>query len=326
MSSTLRARLSTNASERRSETSQFLDDVLVGLAMSPKRIPSKYLYDRRGSELFDQICELPEYYPTRTELKITRHYARQIAAQIGPRAMLVELGSGSSVKTRIVLNHLQEPVAYVPVDISYEHLYHAARQLSLIYPRLTILPVHGDFAKQLDLPASQGERVRVVYFPGSTIGNFTPDEMHTVLLKIGTICQHHGGLLVGIDLQKDVATLEAAYNDRQGVTAEFNRNVLRRINRELAADFDVDAFDHSATYDACRHRIDIRLVSRRRQSVQIAGQRFDFELGEPILTEYSHKFTVDGFARLAMRAGFALQTHWTDPNRYFALLYLIRSS
>jgi dimethylhistidine N-methyltransferase len=314
------------ASERRPDASEFLSDILTGLAMTPKRIASKYLYDRRGSRLFDRICELPEYYLTRTELQITEQSAGEIAERIGSRAMLIELGSGSSVKTRIMLDHLRDPAAYVPIDISHEHLLQTARELAQAYPQLTILPVDGDFTKDVELPAApRRERRRVVYFPGSTIGNFTSSEMQSVLGQIGRMCRVQGGLLVGIDLEKDVRTIEAAYNDSQGVTAEFNRNLLRRINRELGADFDLDSFRHSATYDMGHHRVDIRLISERRQTVHVAGERLEFAAGEPILTEYSHKFTIDGFAQSAARAGFSLESYWTDAEHLFALLLLTRT-
>jgi dimethylhistidine N-methyltransferase len=326
MSAELNVRLSTDLHILRPAEHEFCNDVLAGLAMSPKRIPSKYLYDRRGSRLFDAICDLPEYYLTRTELEITQRFAGEMAAQIGPRAMLIELGSGSSVKTRIMLNHLHSPVVYVPVDISQDHLLQTAAELAVAYPQLQILPVHGDFTRELQLPGpDRQETGRTVYFPGSTIGNFTADESKSVLGRIGTLCGIGGGLLVGIDLQKDVSTIEAAYNDNQGITAEFNLNLLRRINRELGANFDLRSFHHLAFYDPSHCRIDIRLISDRNQIVCVAGSQFRFAKGEPIHTEYSHKFTVDGFASLAERAGFTLRRDWTDKKRFFALLYLIRA-
>ncbi len=308
----------------RPERREFYNDVLHGLAQSPKRLPCKYLYDRRGSRLFDAICELPEYYLTRAELQITQQYAREIAAQVGPHAELIELGSGSSVKTRILLNHLPSPAAYLPVDISCQHLYRTAAELALVYPEVKVQPICADFTRELDLLPRQEAR-RTVYFPGSTIGNFTRRQTLGILHRIARVCGVGGGLLIGIDLQKDIPTIEAAYNDTQGVTARFNLNLLRRMNRELGADFECSAFRHFAFYDQAHHRVDIRLISDCDQTVKLGSSRFDISAGEAIRTEYSYKFTIDGFARLAQHAGFALRCHWTDANDYFALLYLVRT-
>jgi dimethylhistidine N-methyltransferase len=325
MSAASNACLAASAFELQPAAEELCADILSGMAMSPKRIPCKYLYDQRGSKLFDAICELPEYYLTRTESLITRRFAPEIAEQIGPRAALVELGSGSSVKTRIILDHLKAPVAYVPVDISQEHLAQTAAELALAYPRLEILPVHGDFTRNLTLPSPRRTPARrSVYFPGSTIGNFVRGEAIHVLRQIGKLCGAQGGLLVGIDLQKDVPTIEAAYNDSQGITAQFNLNLLTRINRELGADFDIRSFRHWAAYDQVHCRMDIRLISQRDQNVRVAGSQFTLAAGEPILTEYSHKFTIDGFASLGDQAGFELRRQWTDDDHYFALLYLVR--
>jgi dimethylhistidine N-methyltransferase len=308
----------------RPDRREFYNDVLNGLAQSPKRLPCKYLYDRRGSQLFDAICDLPEYYLTRAELQITQQYAPEIAEQVGPHAELIELGSGSSVKTRILLDQLASPAAYLPVDISRKHLYHTAAELMRDYPGLNVRPICADFTRDFNLLPPQEAR-RTVYFPGSTIGNFTPGETCDILHQIASACGVGGGLLVGIDLQKEVPTIEAAYNDADGITAEFSLNLLRRINRELGADFDCGAFRHFAFYDQAHHRVDIRLISDCSQTVRIGRSRFEFSAGEAIHTEYSYKFTVDGFARLAQQAGFALRCHWTDANDLFALLYLVRT-
>ncbi len=301
----------------------FLADVLAGLGESPKCTPSKYFYDKRGSELFDRICELDEYYPTRCELDIMEEHASQMGAAIGPGAMLVEFGSGSSVKTRYLLDALPEGVAYVPVDISGEHLREAAGEIAHDYPKIEVLPVCTDFSRDFALPvASRAPTHVAVYFPGSTIGNFTPQRAGDLLRRIALLCGGGGGLLIGVDLKKDVETIEAAYNDRDGVTAEFNLNLLRRMNRELGANFDLEQFSHRATYNVEMGRVETRLVSQRAQVVTVGGKKIDFSRGETITTEYSHKYTVAEFAEIAAGAGLSLKREWTDRERYFAVLHL----
>ena len=301
----------------------FRSDVLAGLRQSPKRLPCKYFYDKRGSELFDQICQLDEYYLTRRELAIMERHAVEMGRQIGRGVMLVEYGSGSSVKTRYLLDGLPDPVAYVPVDISGEHLQETARELARDYPRIEILPVCADFTKDFALPLSERASTHAaVYFPGSTIGNFMPEGAIELLARITKLCGTGGGLLIGIDLRKDTRTIEAAYNDRRGVTAQFNLNLLRRINRELDADFDLGQFSHRAIYCAEIGRIEISLVSRGAQVVTVGGEVFEFAKGEAISTEYSHKYTVDQFAAMAAGAGLTLRREWTDEDRYFAALHL----
>ena len=303
---------------------QFLSDVLSGLRQSPKRTPSKYFYDKRGSELFDRICQLEEYYPTRCELDIMEQYAPQMGAAIGPGAMLVEFGSGSSVKTRYLLDALPKAVAYVPVDISCEHLHQAAVEIAGDYPAIEVLPVCADFTGDFALPAaSRAPTHTAVDCPGSTIGNLSLDRGVDLLRRIGRLCGRGGGLLIGIDLKKDVATIEAAYNDRDGVTAQFNLNLLRRMNRELGATFDLDQFSHRATYNSEMGRVETHLVSECTQVVTVGGNRFEFVSGETIATEHSHKYTVDEFAELASGAGLALRRHWTDRNGFFAVLHLV---
>ena len=303
----------------------FRADVLAGLARSPKTLSCKYFYDRRGSQLFDDICRLPEYYLTRSELAIMDRYAGDMADEIGPRAMLVELGSGSSVKVRLLLDRLEHTAAYAPIDISWEHLHATANRLQRDYPFLEILPTAADFTERLWLPASRvTPRRRIVYFPGSTIGNFRMGAARRILRRIAHLCAPGGALLLGVDLEKDPATIEAAYNDAAGVTAEFNLNLLRRINRELDADFDLDAFQHSAFYDRRYKRVDIRLESRRTQRVRVGAASYRFARGEAIRTEYSHKYTIDGLAELADEAGFTLRRYWTDDRQYFAVAYLVR--
>ncbi|MGD9722541.1 MAG: L-histidine N(alpha)-methyltransferase [Pirellulales bacterium] len=305
------------------QASIFLHDVLAGLSASHKRIPCKYFYDKRGSELFDRICTLEEYYPTRTELAIMERHAAEMGAQIGPGAMLVEFGSGSSVKTRYLLDGLPQPVAYVPVDISGEHLYETAAELSLDYPHIEILPVCADFSGDFALPAATSKPTHTaVYFPGSTIGNFLPRRAIALLRRIATLCGTGGGLLIGIDLRKDARTISAAYNDALGVTAEFNLNLLRRINRDLQGDFDLSQFAHRADYDPLRGRVEMYLVSQRPQVVHLGGRTFEFATGETICTEYSHKYSVAEFAELGAAAGLSLHRVWTDRAGYFAVLHL----
>lgn len=304
-------------------TEKFLHEVLAGLNSRPRRLPCKYFYDEQGSQLFEQICDLDEYYLTRTELAIMQRSAAEMGDRIGPRVMLVEYGSGSSIKTRILLDHLTDPIACVLVDLSCEHLQQTAARIASDYPAIEIIPVCQDFTGEIELPAArQRASRRVVYFPGSTVGNFEPQETRTLLAGIARLCGEKGGLLIGIDLQKDTATLEAAYNDRAGVTAEFNLNLLRRINRELGGDFNIERFAHRSIYNTDQHRIEMHLVSQSEQIVSIGQHKFQFAVGESICTEYSHKYSIGGFAELAAEAGFTLDKHWTDEDRLFAVLYL----
>jgi dimethylhistidine N-methyltransferase len=319
-------RIATSALAIRGRASQarrvFLRDVLAGLRMTPKTLPCKYFYDARGSALFDRICQLDEYYLTRSELAIMDRFASEMGQQIGPGAMLIEYGSGSSVKTRYLLDALPDGVAYVPVDISGQHLQQTAGELARDYPRLEILPVCADFTQHFSLPASKRPATHAaVYFPGSTIGNFQPDAAAGLLCRIARLCGKDGGLLIGIDLKKEPALIEAAYNDSLGVTARFNLNLLCRINRELKADFDVGRFSHQARYNRELGRIEMYLASNAAQCVSIAGQTFAFAAGETISTEYSHKYTVDEFAAIAAAAGLELHQKWTDDDGYFAVLH-----
>lgn len=302
----------------------FLHDVISGLNDEPKTLPCKYFYDKRGSELFDQICELPEYYLTRAEANIMRRYAGEMAAQIDRGVRLVEYGSGSSTKTRLLLDHLIDPAAYVPVDISAEHLEETARDLRANYPHIEILPVAADFTQPFELPQPrQTPTHTAVYFPGSTIGNFEREAAAALLRQMAGHCDRGGGLLIGVDLKKDTATLEAAYNDAQGVTDAFNRNMLRRINRELDADFAIDEFQHVAEYNADAGRIEIFLESQGEQRVNVDGHEFDFDDGERIVTEHSHKYTIDEFSELAGSAGFVHHRHWSDSSDRFAVIHYV---
>jgi dimethylhistidine N-methyltransferase len=301
-----------------------LQDVLRGLALPQKNIPSLYFYDQRGSELFDAITELPEYYPTRTEIGILERYGAEMAAALGPGVRLIELGSGSALKTELLLARLKDPAAYVPVEISREHLMASAARIAADFPGLEVLPVTADFTEPYELPEPTRRRVErnVAFFPGSTIGNF-PRPMAADLLA--NTCREvgpGGAMLVGVDLVKDRETLERAYNDAAGVTAEFNLNLLVRLNRELGADFDVDAFAHRAVWDAEAARIEMRLISSRAQRVTVAGRAFDFAAGEVLVTEYSHKHKPEAFRGLAQGAGFVLARTWTDRDGLFSVQLL----
>lgn len=306
------------------ERQHFLQDVIEGLSNPQKTIPPKYFYDERGSQLFDRICELDEYYPTRTELAILRDNIDEIAEVIGPRCLLIEYGSGSSLKTRILLDHIDDLAAYVPLDISKDHLRKSATDLAASYPGLAVVPVCADFTADFEVPAAVGAvGRRVVFFPGSTIGNFEHDQALSFLRHTADACGEGGGLLIGVDLIKDVAVLEAAYNDRDGVTAAFNLNLLKRINRELGADFCIEAFEHRAKFNAALSRIEMHLVSRKRQKVAVDGTVVSFDEGDTIHTESSHKFALDDFrTSLAEPAGFTVRRIWTDPRRFFSVQYL----
>jgi len=299
----------------------FASDLLTGLGKSPKEISCKYFYDREGSRLFEAICALPEYYQTRTETALLAAHAGEIAALIGPDAEIVEFGAGSSRKVRILLDALRNPRAYTPVDISGDYLREVARALAADYPALRLRPLAADFTLPMAIPPVAGAARRAGFFPGSTIGNFRPDAA-TALLRRMRACLGGGGLLVGVDLVKAPARLHEAYNDAAGITASFNKNLLARANRELGADFDLENFAHYAPYNAAAHRIEMYLVSLRRQSVRLAGRRFDFAEGEPVHTEDSHKYTIEGFREMAVRAGFLPRAVWCDPDRLFSVHWL----
>jgi dimethylhistidine N-methyltransferase len=300
---------------------RFRADVLAGLARPRKRLSAKYFYDAVGSHLFDRITELPEYYLTRTELGILREHAPAMAARCGPRCLLIELGAGSLVKVRLLLAPLTDPTAYAPVDVSDDHLRAAVAALADDYPALDVRPVIADFTGPFELPAVSA-RKRVVFFPGSTLGNFDPPEADALLKRIAGLVGPGGGLLLGVDLRKPVEVLEPAYNDAAGVTAAFNRNLLVRINRELGADFDPAAFQHRAFFNRTRSRIEMHLVSARAQRVRIGSETFDFRAGESIHTENSYKYDLSELAARAARCGLALDETWTDVQQYFAVLYL----
>lgn len=302
-----------------------LEDVLRGLALPEKNIPSLYFYDQRGSELFDAITELPEYYPTRTEISILERHGEEMARAIGPGARLIELGSGSALKTELLLARLQEPAAYVPVEISRDHLLASAARIAADFPGLEVLPVTADFTEPFDLPEPRHHQVQrnVAFFPGSTIGNFPRSMAADLLRSTSQEVGPGGAMLIGVDLAKDPRTLERAYNDDAGVTARFNLNLLERLNRELGADFDLAAFSHRATWNEAECRIEMRLVSAVEQSVRVAGQEFAFQAGESLVTEYSHKYTREAFRALAEANGFLVEQVWTDPGQLFSVQLLI---
>lgn len=309
----------------RSAPSPFGQALLDGLTSTPKRVEPKWFYDEAGSRLFDEICELPEYYVTRTETAILREAASEIAGHLGAGVTLFEPGAGSTVKVRLLLDQLKPPVTYVPADISAAHLEASAAELTEAYPDLDVRPFACDFTRAFSLPADLPAHPVTVFFPGSTIGNFEPKQAERLLARFAGL-PRATALLIGVDLRKDVGRLIRAYDDSAGVTAAFNRNLLVRANRELGADFDVEAFHHLACYDAKTHRIEMHLESVEDQVVRVAGHAIRFRRGETIHTENSYKFDADGFAELAGRAGWRRRTAlWRDPERLFAVMLFFRA-
>lgn len=304
------------------EPDDLFAEVIAGLEAEHKTLPCKYFYDAEGSRLFDQICELDEYYPTRTESAILDEHATAISHAVGEQALVIELGSGSSTKTHGLLRALVRPAGYVPVDISREHLTEAAERIASRFPDLPVWPVCADFNVEFELPErGTHENRRLIFFPGSTIGNFDRQSRLALLRRMVDLCGDSGGLLlIGVDLVKEVGRLESAYDDAKGVTAAFNLNLLTRINRELGSNFDPSRFRHRACFNADESRIEMYLVSQIDQEVQIDGQTFSFELDESICTEHSYKFTIDEFCALAAEAGWSLEESWTDREDLFATL------
>jgi len=302
-----------------------LTSLIAGLMQPQKMISPKYFYDEAGSKLFDNITQLPEYYLTDTELAIMEAHIEEMADLVGAQASLIEFGAGSGMKTRLLLEHMHSPAAYVPVDISEEHLLDSQQGIQADFPDIEVLPVAADFLHPFDLPNPATMPLRnVVYFPGSTIGNFEEDDALDLLRVMHTEAGKDGALLIGVDLQKDPAVIDAAYNDTAGVTAEFNRNMLRHLNREFDSDFDLDAFEHRATYKPDEGRVVVELVSTRAQKAHIGDARIDFERDESIITEYSHKYTLEGFAAFANQAGFTVDKVWTDSRDWFSVHYCTR--
>ena len=298
--------------------------MISGLSDRPKRLPCKFFYDERGSRLFDRICELDAYYPTRTEIGLLKDNAEHISRLIGPGAHLIELGSGASIKIRMLLDAIPDLAQYTAVDISREFLVESTEALARDYPDVSVLAVCADFTRTFEVPNPEHrpEAQRVAFFPGSTIGNFHPEEALALLQRIRTMLGSDGGLLIGTDLKKNPDTLYAAYNDTDGVTAEFNLNLLNRINAELDGSFDIDGFDHHAPYLEKDGKIEMRLISKRDQRASVGPKEFFFRAGEYIHTENSYKFTVQQFRRLCARAGFAFRKCWTDSDNLFGLHYL----
>jgi dimethylhistidine N-methyltransferase len=305
--------------ERADAASSFAHDVIAGLTARPKRLPPKYFYDETGARLFEQITALPEYYLTRCELEILRERARDIARFFPAPSALVEFGSGSSKKMRILLAAAPAIAAYAPVDISSEMLIQEANELRRDYPRLAVLPVEADFTKPFALPAAAAGMAHTGFFPGSTIGNFEPDEARAFLRHAGRMLGSGAALIIGVDLVKDPSILHAAYNDEAGLTAKFNLNLLTRINRELGGNFDLASFEHRAFYNSERHRIEMHLVSKKLQKVSVAGRDVEFRAGETIHTENSYKYTLEHFTALARSSGWASVAVWTDAGKNFSI-------
>ena len=313
------------AEPARLDATSFAADAIAGLSAAPKKLPPKYFYDSAGSELFEKITELPEYYPTRNEIGILNEHAKDIAKLIPKGAALIEFGSGASTKTRIVLKSARL-ASYVPVDISGEFLAQEASKLKREFPHIAMLPVVADFTKPFGLPPTIQDQPRIGFFPGSTIGNFEPHEAAAFLKDAGSILGDGSMLIVGVDLVKDQKVLQKAYNDSQGVTARFNLNLLTRMNRELGANFNLKCFEHHALFNRERSRIEMHLASLKRQRVIVAGESFDFRAGETIHTENSYKYTIETFGCMARGAGWATTAVWTDKDGYFSIHVLERKN
>ncbi len=302
---------------------QMRDDVIAGLRRSQKMIPAKYLYDEQGSILFDQICDLEEYYPTLTEMGILRDNIDEIKDIVGPNCLLIEYGSGSGDKTRILLEHLITPAGYVPIEISKEALLASAKRLTAAYPHVCVLPVCADFMQPIKIPTSiKAAGQRLIFFPGSTIGNMAPEESTAFLMRCATVCGPGGGMLIGVDLKKDTAKLEAAYDDTEGVSAAFAMNVLDRFNRELDANFDSSKFCYHSVYNHEDGRIEMGIKSLADQVVGFGNSEIAFAQDEVMFTEFSHKFSLGQWQEKANRAGFDIVHVWTDPRQLFSVQYM----
>ena len=307
--------------------SDFLKDVIEGLSKNPKILKPKYFYDNRGAQLFTEICTTPEYYPTRTEIKILNQNAEDIASQIGDNTALIEYGSGALEKIKILLNFLNEPVGLIPVDISEDQLFASAKNLENFYPNLEILPVAADFTKPIPIPTlSHPPKKHVAFFPGSTIGNFEPDLAIQFLEGVTKTIGLDGLLLIGFDLKKDIETLLAAYDDQRGITSSFNKNLLSRINDELGGNFNLDTFEHVARYNENKGRIEMHLKSTTEQTVSINKELFEFLEGETIHTENCYKFTKESFTAMSSKAGLYPVKTWTDDQNLFAVMLLRTTS
>jgi dimethylhistidine N-methyltransferase len=315
------ARALTVAPGTAASLAEYRQDILAGLTAAQKQLSPKYLYDRRGSELFDEICTLPEYYATRSELAVLRANAAEIAGLVGANADVVELGAGSSLKARLLLDCLDQPASYQPVDISADYLLQQAAEIAAAYPHITVRPVLADFTRPFSLPSTIAARRTLLFFPGSTIGNLSRARAASLLESLAERTPG-GALLIGVDTCKDPAMLHGAYNDSRGVTAEFNLNLLARLNRELDADFELDSFEHHAVYDPLHDRIEMRLVSQREQVSKVAGIEVPFRKGEYIVSEHSHKYEPTEFAELARMSGWAPSRCWLDQEARFSVHFL----
>ncbi|MEM7500667.1 MAG: L-histidine N(alpha)-methyltransferase [Pseudomonadota bacterium] len=314
-----------DVSQQSADDCAALREILAGLSLPQKTLSPKFFYDERGSELFEEITRLPEYYLTGTERRIMQNNIGAIADLVGEHASLIEFGAGSNEKIRLLLKHLHSPAVYVPVDISADYLAAAAEDLAQDFPHIEILPVAADFTRPFDLPNPRiAPRRNIVYFPGSTIGNFSRNDALNLLEVMYLEAGADGGLLIGVDLQKDKDVIERAYNDSAGVTADFNLNALHHLNREFDATFNVDAFEHQAIYNDDPGRIEMYLISLEDQTFDVADRGFSMTKGERILTEYSHKYSLEGFAALAAQAGFTVEQVFTDDNEWFSVQYCTR--
>jgi L-histidine Nalpha-methyltransferase len=301
---------------------EIFSEVIEGLSLTPKRLPCKLFYDEKGSSLFDKICELDEYYPTRTELKIMEENIDEMSTLLGKGTLLIELGSGSSIKIRLLLDNIPGLAGYVPIDISAVHLIQSSNELKELYPHIDIFPLVADYTKDFELPNIEKQYDhKAVYYPGSTIGNFTPLQAKNFLRRIAKICGKNGGIIIGVDLRKNMKILEAAYNDKQGVTAAFNLNILEHLNNELNSDFDLNKFRHLAFFNDEKSRIEMHLISENNQDVHLNGSSIHFKKNESILTEYSYKYTLDSFAELVSDY-FEVRKAWTDKDQLFSIQYL----
>ena len=308
-----------------SETSveeEQLQEILTGLSQKQKQLPSKYFYDAEGSKFFDQICELDEYYPTRTELRIMEDNIEEIVSVFRENSLFIEFGSGSSLKTKLILEKVKKIAGYIPLDISESHLNNSAERLRDMFPNLNIIPIAADYTKPIEFPLiKEGADHRVMYFPGSTRGNFAPEDASEFLAMVAREAEPGGGLIIGIDMVKDVKVLEAAYDDSKGITAKFNLNILKNINNIFHSNFDVSRFEHRAIFNNEFNRIEMHLLSKEKQNFTIGGREFELKMGETILTEYSHKYTLESFRRICGDS-YRIEKVWSDEQNYFSIVYL----
>ena len=312
-------------SQLSSENQIFLDEVLEGLNKPQKSLPCKYFYDEKGSQLFEDICELDEYYVTRTELALLEDIKKELAEMIGSRSTIIEPGAGAGIKIQTLLNALDSPELYVPMDISEDFLFYSAQIIQDKFPHIDILPIQGDFTQPVKWLGKNDSENKVVFFPGSTIGNFDKKSATDFLINLGDMIGENGSIIIGVDLIKDTNILENAYNDDSGKTEAFNKNLLARINQQLDGNFDLSQFKHEAIFNHQEERIEMHLISQQEQSVEINSEKFDFSKHETIHTENSHKYSVDSFLALAADANLKSKKTWTDEQQLFSIHYLVQS-